>query len=321
MKPLFFIKKHMNPILIKHSSTILLFLFIFNVSSSSKKEIPNPHYELNASTLELQKKIIGKLTGNETINGSIKLKSRFTKNDKVLVREYLKDLIMDLDLKAKKHQFIAQERSPNIPIDFYKGANIHTTLYSTKKSDEYVILGAHFDSVENCPGANDNATGVAMIYSLLTKLKNLEVRNKNVMVIFFDDEEKGLIGSDAFAKMLKGKNHNVHSVHTVDQMGWDKDGDRAIELELPTDYLKSKYSKIAKKHNIPIHISDVDYTDHKSFRNLGYNAIGLTEEYKNRDTTPHYHAPSDTYDTINFDYLLSTTNLMYSVIEELITEE
>ncbi len=250
----------------------------------------------------------------------MKLKSRFTKKDKALVRKYLKDLIDNLDLKAKEHHFIVQKRNPNVPIDFYEGTNIYTTLYSTIESDEYIVLSAHFDSVENCTGANDNATGVAMIYSLLSNLKNLKVRNKNVMVIFFDDEEKGLIGSDAFAKMLKEGNYNIHSVHTVDQMGWDKDGDRAIELELPTDYLKKKYSEIAKIHNIPIHISDVDYTDHKSFRNLGYNAIGLTEEYKNKDTTPHYHAPSDTYDTVDFDYLLSTSNLMYSTFKELITE-
>ena len=311
----------MNPLLIKHSSTILLFLFIFNTSSSSQKEVSkSTDNELNAISSKLQKEIVGKLTGNETIDGNVKLKSRFTKKDKALVRKYLKDLIDNLDLKAKEHHFIAQKRNPNVPIDFYKGTNIYTTLYSTIESDEYIVLSAHFDSVENCPGANDNATGVAMIYSLLSNLKNLKVRNKNVMVIFFDDEEKGLIGSDAFAKMLKEGNYNIHSVHTVDQMGWDKDGDRAIELELPTDYLKKKYSEIAKIHNIPIHISDVDYTDHKSFRNLGYNAIGLTEEYKNKDTTPHYHAPSDTYDTVDFDYLLSTSNLMYSTFKELITE-
>lgn len=311
----------MNPFLIKHSSTILLFLFIFNISSSSKKEATNlSHNESNAFSLKLQKEIVGKLSGNQTIDGSVKLKSRFTKKDKTLVRKYLKGLIENLDMEAKEHHFIAQERSPNVPIDFYRGSNIYTTLSSTIESNEHIVLGAHFDSVENCPGANDNATGVAMIYSLLSNLKNLKVRNMNVMVIFFDDEEKGLIGSDAFAKMLKKENYNIHSVHTVDQMGWDKDGDRAIELELPTGYLKNKYSKIAKIHNIPIHISDVDYTDHKSFRNLGYNAIGLTEEYKNKDTTPHYHAASDAYDTINFDYLLSTTNLMYSTIKELVTE-
>ena len=46
---------------------------------------------------------------------------------------------------------------------------------------------------------------------------------------------------------------------------------------------------------------------------MGYPAVGITEEYRNKDTTPHIHRPGDTLETVNFDYLASTTTLMVEV--------
>ena len=47
--------------------------------------------------------------------------------------------------------------------------------------------------------------------------------------------------------------------------------------------------------------------------------MGVTEEYRNKDTTPHIHRATDTFDTIDFEYLASTTKLVGEVIKGLIT--
>jgi hypothetical protein len=55
-----------------------------------------------------------------------------------------------------------------------------------------------------------------------------------------------------------------------------------------------------------------------SFRELGFAAVGLTEEYVSGDTTPHYHLPSDAYETVSLPYLASSTALLHVAIGGLV---
>ena len=47
----------------------------------------------------------------------------------------------------------------------------------------------------------------------------------------------------------------------------------------------------------------------------GRRAGGLTEEYRNGDTTPRIHRPGDTYETVQFDYLASSARLFIKVLQ------
>jgi Zn-dependent M28 family amino/carboxypeptidase len=62
-------------------------------------------------------------------------------------------------------------------------------------------------------------------------------------------------------------------------------------------------------------------TDHVSFRDVGFAAVGLTEEYVSGDTTPHYHLPSDTYDTVDLDYLRVASTLVNAAFANAIAGE
>ncbi len=291
----------------------LLYLFLFVVvfvSTCSKDEPMEP--PINDMADPQQMEFIAKLTGEMEIEEGVMLSSRYWGADKAKVRTYLLALIGELSLTGIEHPYTDPTGE--------QGTNVYTTLPATNESEEYIVLGAHFDTVGDSPGASDNATGMAVVYSVVKKLADLDQRNKNVMLVFFDDEEIGLRGSREFAKKIKNEGLNVHSVHTVDQMGWDEDGDRAIELELPTDYLQQQYEDMAANFDIPVHVTSVGSTDHSAFRNEGFKAIGLTEEYVNGDTTPHIHQETDTYDTVNFEYLASSTDLMFRVIREMLAE-
>ena len=92
-----------------------------------------------------------------------------------------------------------------------------------------------------------------------------------VVFVLFDEEEDGLVGSEAFARKLKADGVRVHSVHTIDQMGWDMDGDQRIEVELPDRGLRELYLAAATDlgWNNPaaaIVTTNVSSTDHASFR-------------------------------------------------------
>lgn len=62
-----------------------------------------------------------------------------------------------------------------------------------------VILGAHYDSVRGAPGANDNASGTAVILEIARRLSGTELA-RQAWFIAFDGEEDGLHGSRAFVK-------------------------------------------------------------------------------------------------------------------------
>jgi Zn-dependent M28 family amino/carboxypeptidase len=59
-------------------------------------------------------------------------------------------------------------------------------------------LSSHIDAVRHSPGANDNASGVAVCLEILHKLQGRNFENFGVSVFFFDEEETGLKGSRAY---------------------------------------------------------------------------------------------------------------------------
>ncbi|WPZ09281.1 MULTISPECIES: M28 family metallopeptidase [Roseivirga] len=254
-----------------------------------------------------QKEIISKLSGHSPITKNTLLKDRHSNRARKVSAEYLK---YKISFFCDKSEIINYKK---------RARNVTGSIMATSKTNQWIIIGAHFDSVKNSPGANDNATGVALVYAVAEYISTLEVRKYNLQIVFFDQEERRFKGSKAYAKQLLENKVNVVSVHTIDQLGWDEDGDRGIELEVPTDQIRDQYSKVAGEYNytFPIQISDVTSTDHRSFRQLGFAATGITEEYKNGDTTPHYHRSTDTYETVNFAYLTTITEYVQKVFEDM----
>ena len=243
------------------------------------------------------------LSGEQDTYSGHRILERKSFAERLKTIEYLEDKLVELGLSPQRHEYKSD------------AINLWTVLQGSSSTNEYVVLGAHFDSVGNA-GANDNASGVAVVMSLAKKLTELTGRNKNVLIVFLDEEERGLVGSKNFASFLKTSNFNIHSVHTIDQMAWDKDKDRAIELEKAPADLMSIYQKVKADRGYPmtLHSSSETSTDHTSFRNAGFKAMGLTEEYRNGDTTPCYHSKCDKFDTVDFEYLTSTAKFWADVI-------
>ncbi len=305
----------------KQCLILLGLVSILFACSSSDKNLDN-YVNIPENTQSVQRQIVSVLSGASIIDQrGTKLSSRSTLKQRRICIEYLSSVIAQLSLKPVTHDYLAPNTNffADLLIGPFKGTNLYTVLPSTTPSDEYVILGAHFDTAKGCPGANDNASSIALLYGVLRQLSEIPVRNMNVMIVFFDQEEEELIGSTAFARYISKENLNVHSVHTFDQNGWDEDGDKAIEIELPTQSLENLYRAHCKKMGIPLHLTRVNSTDHHSFREAGYPAVGVTEEYFNGDSTPYKDTINDTFDTINFEYLTSTTNLIFEVIKDIIT--
>lgn len=256
---------------------------------------PDPSPAWHAEHLD---DIVASLTGEAQLGGTT-LPDRATPQRRALVAAWLLEQYDALGIAA-------------VPHDYGTGTNIVATIPATGASAGTYVLGAHYDSVSGSPGANDNATGVALVMATARYLAELPCRSHDVLVVAFDEEEIGLVGSAAYAGRLIADGTPVVSVNTVDQMGWDADGDRVLELERPDAGLVAFYDDVLPL--VPeiggLTTTDTGATDHVSFRDVGLPAVGLTEEYASGDSTPHYHLPSDTYETVDFEYLRAASTLV-----------
>ena len=254
-----------------------------------------------------QQEIVGRLTGEVELAPGQKLTDRASAANRAAARGYLAGALGALGLKALQQ-------------GYGSGTNVYAEIAASGASKDQIVIGAHYDSWAGCPGANDNATGVAAVLAAARYLTQVSCRDKHVIVVLFDEEELGQLGSKSFAKRLFDDKRSVVSVHTIDQLGWDQDGDRAVELERPDPGLFQLYQQAVSLGGlgIPLYQTQTGGTDHVAFRAYGFPAVGLTEEYAGGDTTPHYHASTDTYATVDFDYLASTTELLNVVLSGLL---
>ncbi len=225
---------------------------------------------------------------------------RATTTQRNAARTYLQQQLVQLGLSPQTHSYNS-------------GANVYATLPATAGGDaRAIIVGAHFDTVTNSPGANDNASGVAAVLAVARYVAEMECRAHPVTFILFDEEEVGLIGARAYAGSLSMA--NVLAVHTVDQVAWDNDGDNRFELESPTPTLEAEYRAAAMTVGVPVTKTSTEGTDHEAFRDRGFPAIGLTEEYVGGDTSPYRHTAQDTASTVDGDYLAKAAKVVAAVI-------
>lgn len=147
------------------------------------------------------------------------------------------------------------------------GENIIVTI---GKGSKKILIVTHYDVVENSPGANDNASTIAVIFDVLKKLKNYKLRNK-LKFIIFDDEELDCIGSRAYIKKHGVKNiiavYNMELVGMGDMLGiWPvtKDVKETVALKILRETIKRLGYYYEESGKLPLF-----FGDYKPFRKAG----------------------------------------------------
>jgi aminopeptidase YwaD len=142
-----------------------------------------------------------------------------------------------------------------------------------------LIIGGHFDSVPGSPGANDNASGTAVILEMARRLP--ENLRKQIWFVSFDAEEDGLFGSAAFVAALPtAEIPKIKAMLNFDMVGVNNSlavggSSRLIDLVRGID------PKIGR-------FNDFSGSDHASFLAEGIPAVFFWRGFE-----PNYHLPSD----------------------------
>lgn len=215
------------------------------------------------------------------------------------------------------------------------------------KAGEVVVIGAHYDTVPGCPGANDNGTGVAALLALARRFAGFQPARTVRFVAFVNEEPFHFhspdMGSHVYAKSCHERGENIVAMLSLETIGCFSDEPRSQHFPLPglgTIYpttgnfiafvgnlssgsLVRKAVGAFRKHAefpsegavLPAAVPGVGWSDHWSFWQFDYPALMVT------DTAPfryaHYHQPTDTPDKIDYDRLARVVAGLEKVIGDL----
>lgn len=193
-----------------------------------------------------------------------------------------------------------------------------------------ILVGAHYDAVIGTPGADDNASGVAVLLELARYTASHRC-NRPVWFVAFDMEEYGLLGSTALARVLHASQQPIRLMLSLEMLGYcdrqpgsqhypspvlnwlyPNTGDFISLIgNLPTvpDLMRLKYCihrAGAACEWLPVPgrgnwLPDIRRSDHAPFWDLGYPAAMVTDTAFLRN--PHYHQQTDRIETLDLHFM------------------
>jgi Peptidase family M28 len=107
--------------------------------------------------------------------------------------------------------------------EYATGTNVIGRLPGSESPDEVVLVGAHYDHIPGCMGADDNATGVAGALEVARVLATATNRPRTLAIACWDEEEQGLVGSTAWVEAGQAAGETVVAYLNYDMIGYASD--------------------------------------------------------------------------------------------------
>ncbi len=208
-----------------------------------------------------------------------------------------------------------------------------------------LVVGAHYDSFFDAPGANDNGTGVAAVIELARLLSDLrETSAIRIRLVLFVNEEPPyfkteLMGSLVYARRLKASSEPVLGMFSLETLGFysDEEGSQhyppPLGLLYPTTgnfvaFVALTSSRAFLRRTVasfralavfpsvggtaPAIIPGIDWSDHWSFEQVGIPALMVTDTAPFR--YPHYHKAADRPDKVDYEKLARVVSGIEQVV-------
>lgn len=238
-------------------------------------------------------------------------------------------------------------RWQTFPVHDVDCSNIVVELPGTRYPDEIVVVGAHYDTAEGTPGANDNGSGTAALVELAARLSKAPHDRTLRLVAFVNEEpphfQTSDMGSNLAAYESRQAGENIIGMLSLETMGYftDAKGSQAypsfISLLYPSTgnfiaFVGNKASRTLVRTAVgafrksvefpsegavlPGSLPGVGWSDHWAYWQAGYPALMVT------DTAPfryaHYHEATDTPERVDFERLARVVDGLEAVITNLL---
>lgn len=219
------------------------------------------------------------------------------------------------------------------------------SLFFKGKNSKKIVIGAHYDSFEATPGADDNASAVAVLLGLAGLMKNIGNLPFDTELVFYACEEPPFFGNDtmgSFKHAMSCNPDNTSFMICLEMVGYYSDktgsqsyplsfmsliyGSKANYLMLVSDFRSRKVlnamcktlkgSSMIYKHLIsPFKSWGMDWSDHRNYWEKKIPAIMVTDTslFRNKN----YHEFTDLPDTLDYFKMALLVNDLENIVKNL----
>ena len=250
---------------------------------------------------------------------------------------YLKEQLAAAGYEVNEHSF---------PTKGSLTPNLEATLKGTSHPNEIVVIGAHYDTTQRSPGADDNASGCAAILALARTFKD-NPQPRTIRFVLFPNEElptggTSEMGSWIYAKKARAAGDNITAMLSLEMLGYYTDAPNSQKYPAPlSSFYPTTGNFIAFVSNydnralvkqcvrafragaqfpsegaaLPNFIRDVGRSDHFGFGKEGFPALMVTDTANFRN--PNYHSATDTPDTLDYNSMARVVEGLEQVLKSL----
>lgn len=274
----------------------------------------------------------------QTLAGDIGERNVYRPKQFRAAADYIEQNFRDAGLTVSRQSFtVMGEKCDNLIIE----------IPGSTRTNEIVIIGAHYDAVQGVPGANDNGSGTAAVLALARKFVAAKPARTLRFVAFANEEPPFFhteqMGSLVYARSCRARNDNIVAMFSLETIGFYSDADDSQQYPFPVGlFYPSRGNFVAfvgktsqlgfvrqcvgafRKHAqfpsegaaLPTRIPGIDWSDHWSFWQMGYPALEVTDTAIFRYR--HYHTEQDTPDKLDYDRMARVVSGLEKVIGELV---
>ncbi len=242
--------------------------------------------------------------------------------------DYVYHCLAGLGYPTRKQSFLCQKQE------------VANVIAGRAAAAGYYILGAHFDTVAGSPGADDNASGVAVLLEAARLAKTLSPPRPWVFIGFTTEEPPTFntlyMGSNVYARQARRDGHHILGMFCLESVGYFRQEPDTQAIPLPLRFMgfpttgnflglvsdrRSKplmqrlQAALTAGGRLPVEtlavplggylIPETRLSDHANFWDQGYPAVMLTDTAFLRN--PNYHTDRDRLETLDLDAMVELT--------------
>lgn len=220
---------------------------------------------------------------------------------------WVEDELASYGLRVSRQSFpVPAGNSWGTPVPAGRSVNVVATTPDHRPGRPYLLVGAHLDTIPTAPGAEDNASGVAVLLAVAEALQDRTARLPVVLVAFGAEEPRGTTdadhhyGSRAFvAAMTPRERRSLRGMVSLDRVGVGAVVPVCAAFDEPANLAwRTPVERAAERAGVPYEVCIDAASDHKSFARDGLPGVRL-------GSTPYagYHSPDDVPAVVSRDQL------------------
>jgi hypothetical protein len=309
-------------------------LFLFYCSS-----MPGQSPAVSSGAMTEEEKDTSERLKNECEELAHRIGQRSTVKQEAVqrAREYIGKRLTNYTFHPKETNFSSRGE---------QGVNLEVEVEGMMAKDEILVVGAHYDTASYTPGADDNASGVAMLIEV-ARLVSARPHDRTIQLVFFDRGSTRFAstndaGSYAWAADAKKQGKKIVGMLSLDSVGMflDQPGSQGGPFPLSLCYpdegnfimfagdfgsrqlvqacvqnFRAQGGVPCEGISLPSFLPWMAHSDHHPFRQNDWPAMIVTDTGTYRNT--ELGQMSDTPDRLNYDRMAKVTTRLAQIIERL----